>query len=71
MLSLLTDDEVRDGEGEEEVVGDGLQLLVHLEADHHHEVPGDGDEGERPGRGADQRLLPRLVPFRHRTTRRP
>ena len=35
MLSLLTDDEVGDGEGEEEVVGDGLQLLVHLEADHH------------------------------------
>ena len=31
----LTDDEVGDGEGEEEVVGYGLQLLVHLEADHH------------------------------------
>ena len=33
--ALLTDDEVCDGEREEEVVGDGLQLLVHLEADHH------------------------------------
>ena len=35
IMSSLTDDEVCDGEGEEEVVGDGLQLLVHLEADHH------------------------------------
>ena len=35
--SLLTDDEVRDGEGEEEVVGDGLQLLVYLERYHHLE----------------------------------
>ena len=34
-VSNLTDDEVCDGEGEQEVVGDGLQLLVHLEADHH------------------------------------
>ena len=55
------DDEVRHGEREEVVVGDGLQLLVHLKADHDHEVASDGDEAEEASGYADQGGLKRRV----------
>jgi len=37
----------------EEVIANGLQLLVDLEGDHDHGVADDGDEGERPGSDGD------------------
>ena len=40
------DDDVSHGQWEQEVVGDGLELLVHLETDHDHQVAGDCDQAE-------------------------
>ena len=56
-----TDDHVGDGQREEEVVGNGLQLLVQLEAHHHHQVSGDGDEGEGAAGNAHQERLEGVV----------
>ena len=56
-----SDDDICNSQREEEVVWDGLQLLVHLKADHDHEVASDGDEAEETSGYADQGGLKRRV----------
>lgn len=48
------DGKVSDGQAEQEVIGDGLQLLVDLERDHHHAVASDGQQAEEAGHDGDQ-----------------
>lgn len=42
---------------EEEVVADGLKLLVNLERDHNHDVADDGGEGEDASGDGDHHYL--------------
>lgn len=48
---------VRDRQREQKVVANGLQLLVDLEADHHHGVTDDGEHREDAGDDGDDDLL--------------
>lgn len=47
-------DHVSHCQAEQEVVGYGLQLLVHLETDHDHQVASDGDQTQQSCRNSDQ-----------------
>jgi len=57
------DDHVGDGQRKQEVVGDGLQLLVQLEADHHHQVAGYCHQAQQATGNTDQGGLKRCVGF--------
>ena len=51
------DGKVRHGQAEEEIIGDGLELLVDLEGDHDHAVAGHGEEAEESGHDGDEHHL--------------
>ena len=51
------DGEVGHGKAEQEIVGDGLQLLVDLERDHDHAVAGHRQQTEESGHDGDQHHL--------------
>lgn len=54
-------DEICHGQREEKVIGYGLQLLVHLEADHDHEIASNGDQAQEPRSHTDQNGLQQSV----------
>jgi len=57
-----TDEEVGQGQAEQEVVADVLQLLVDLERHHDHYVAGHGDEAEHAGHERDEHGLGQREP---------
>ena len=59
-------DQVSHGEAEKEVIWYGLELLVHLEADHDHEIAGDGHEAQKARGYADQGGLQSRIRNHHR-----
>ena len=55
------DDEVGQGQREEEVVRDGLELLVYLERHHHHDVADYREKGDHAGHDSNEGGLDVLV----------
>lgn len=57
------DGEISDGQREQEVVADRLQLFVDFERYHHHDVANDGDKADRRRKNGQRHHLAHSVPL--------